>query len=63
MKYIAMECSDIHWFDILQHCIDELNVVTRKIQSSKYLGPARDNMKKQYIHKIVNVLGSNGRAE
>ncbi len=28
----------------------------------KYLGPARDNMKKQYIHKIVNVLGSNGRA-
>ena len=29
----------------------------------KYLGPARDNMKKLYIHKIVNVLGSNGRAE
>ena len=29
----------------------------------KYLGPARDNMKKQYIHKIVNVLGSNGKAE
>ena len=29
----------------------------------KYLGPARDNMKKQYIHKIVNVLGSNGHAE
>ena len=28
----------------------------------KYLGPARDNMKKQYIHKIVNVLGSNGKA-
>jgi fructose-bisphosphate aldolase class II len=24
----------------------------------KYLGPARDNMKKLYIHKIVNVLGS-----
>ena len=29
----------------------------------KYLGPARDNMKKLYIHKIVNVLGSNGKAE
>ena len=28
----------------------------------KYLGPARDNMKKQYIHKIVNVLGSNDKA-
>jgi len=29
----------------------------------KYLGPARDNMKKLYVHKIVNVLGSNGKAE
>ena len=28
----------------------------------KYLGPARENMKKQYIHKIVNVLGSNDKA-
>jgi fructose-bisphosphate aldolase class II len=27
----------------------------------KYLGPARDNMKKLYEHKIVNVLGSNGK--
>ncbi|MBQ1972776.1 MAG: class II fructose-1,6-bisphosphate aldolase [Paraprevotella sp.] len=27
----------------------------------KYLGPARDNMKKMYEHKIVNVLGSNGK--
>ena len=27
----------------------------------KYLGPARDNMKKLYIHKIVNVLGSAGK--
>ena len=27
----------------------------------KYLGPARDNMKKLYIHKIVNVLGSNDK--
>jgi fructose-bisphosphate aldolase class II len=24
----------------------------------QYLKPARDNMKKMYIHKIVNVLGS-----
>jgi len=28
----------------------------------KYLGPARDEMKKLYIHKIVNVLGSDGKA-
>ncbi len=28
----------------------------------KYLGPARDNMKKLYIHKIKEVLGSNGKA-
>ncbi len=27
----------------------------------KYLGPARDNMKKMYKHKIENVLGSNGK--
>ena len=26
----------------------------------KYLGPARENMKKLYIHKIVDVLGSAG---
>ncbi|MBQ2702682.1 MAG: class II fructose-bisphosphate aldolase, partial [Alistipes sp.] len=29
----------------------------------KYLGPARENMKKQYIHKIKEVLGSDGKAE
>ena len=29
----------------------------------KYLGPARDNMKKLYIHKIVNVLGSDGKLQ
>ena len=28
----------------------------------KYLGPARDNMKKLYIHKIINVLGSDNKA-
>ena len=28
----------------------------------KYLGPARENMKKQYIHKIKNVLGSDNKA-
>ena len=27
----------------------------------KYLGPARDNMKKMYMHKIVDVLGSNNK--
>jgi len=28
----------------------------------KYLGPAREALKKLYIHKIINVLGSNGKA-
>jgi len=28
----------------------------------KYLGPARDELKKLYIHKITNVLGSVGKA-
>jgi fructose-bisphosphate aldolase class II len=28
----------------------------------KYLGPARDELKKLYAHKNVNVLGSAGRA-
>ncbi len=27
----------------------------------QYLGPARENMKKMYIHKIVKVLGSNNK--
>ena len=29
----------------------------------KYLGPARDSMQKLYMHKIINVLGSNNRLE
>ena len=29
----------------------------------KYLGPAREEMKKLYTHKIINVLGSDGKAE
>ncbi len=29
----------------------------------KYLGPARDSMKQLYMHKIINVLGSAGKAE
>ena len=28
----------------------------------KYLTPARESMRKLYVHKIVNVLGSNGKA-
>ena len=27
----------------------------------QYLGPARESMKQMYIHKIKNVLGSNGK--
>ncbi len=29
----------------------------------KYLGPARDSMKKLYMHKIIKVLGSNNKLE
>ena len=29
----------------------------------KYCGPAREEMQKLYTHKIVEVLGSNGKAE
>lgn len=29
----------------------------------KYLGPAREEMEKLYKHKIVAVLGSEGKAE
>ena len=29
----------------------------------KYLGPARDEMERLYKHKIINVLGSDGKAE
>ena len=34
-----------------------------KFDPRKYLGPARDEMKKLYEHKIIDVLGSNGKAE
>ena len=34
-----------------------------EFDTRKYLGPARDNMEKLYRHKIVNVLGSAGKAE
>jgi fructose-bisphosphate aldolase class II len=28
----------------------------------KYLGPARDELKKLYMHKVQNVLGSENKA-
>jgi fructose-bisphosphate aldolase class II len=28
----------------------------------KYLGPARDSLKELYKHKLINVLGSAGKA-
>ena len=40
-----------------------LNQKPGEFDPRKYLGPARDEMKKLYIHKIVDVLGSNGHAE
>lgn len=36
---------------------------TGEFDPRKYLGPARDSMKKLYIHKIVNVLGSDNKLE
>jgi len=32
-----------------------------KFDPRQYLGPAREALKKLYIHKIVNVLGSNNK--
>ncbi len=40
-----------------------LNQKPGEFDPRKYLGPARDEMKKLYIHKIVDVLGSDGKAE
>ena len=39
-----------------------LNEKKGEFDPRKYLGPARDSMKKLYIHKIINVLGSDGKA-
>ena len=33
-----------------------------EFDARKYLGPARDELKKLYSHKTVNVLGSAGKA-
>ena len=33
----------------------------KEFDPRKYLGPARDEMKKLYMHKINNVLGSNNK--
>lgn len=33
-----------------------------KFDPRQYLGPAREELKKLYMHKINNVLGSNGKA-
>lgn len=38
-----------------------LNNKPAEFDPRKYLGPARDNLKTLYMHKIVNVLGSNNR--
>ena len=34
-----------------------------KFDPRQYLGPAREELKKLYEHKIVDVLGSAGKAE
>ncbi|MBR4597069.1 MAG: class II fructose-1,6-bisphosphate aldolase [Opitutales bacterium] len=39
-----------------------LNKKPAEFDPRKYLGPARDELKKLYIHKIVNVLGSANKA-
>ncbi len=40
-----------------------LNDKPGEFDPRKYLGPARDEMEKLYKHKILNVLGSDGKAE
>ena len=39
------------------------NEKPQEFDPRKYLGPARDEMEKLYKHKIINVLGSDGKAE
>lgn len=39
-----------------------LNEKPEEFDPRKYLGPAREALKKLYKHKIINVLGSNGKA-
>jgi fructose-bisphosphate aldolase class II len=39
-----------------------LNEKPEEFDPRKYLGPARDALKDLYTHKIINVLGSNGKA-
>jgi len=39
-----------------------LNDKPAEFDPRKYLGPARDALKKLYIHKVQNVLGSAGKA-
>ena len=38
-----------------------MTAAIRQFDPRQYLKPARENMKKMYIHKIVNVLGSDGK--
>jgi fructose-bisphosphate aldolase class II len=39
-----------------------LNEKPEEFDPRKYLGPARDALKEMYTHKIIHVLGSNGKA-
>ncbi len=39
-----------------------LNEKPEEFDPRKYLGPAREALKELYMHKIINVLGSNGKA-
>lgn len=39
-----------------------LDAKPEEFDPRKYLGPARESLKKLYVHKIINVLGSDGKA-
>lgn len=39
-----------------------LNEKPEEFDPRKYLGPAREALKALYMHKIINILGSNGKA-
>ena len=45
-----------------QEYVKIINEKPGEFDPRKYLGPARDEMQKLYEHKIVNVLGSDGKA-
>ena len=64
---IAASCKMIIVYDSLHAMTHAVRMLLAEkpaeFDPRKYLGPARDEMKKLYEHKIKDVLGSDGKAE